>query len=253
MQIRGGIIVSGGAIVILAFFGAVALHEVAAQQGGGPAPCDTSAECPVSQYCAGGNPSTQPAKEGRCNVPPPIWNVNALANPAGFHQNASINLSGQAAFGGYNLDGTGIAVSTPSLYSTKVQIGFGSTDPGTNGLSVSGNLNVAGCFGPIYKQGSSSTSNGSAGGYTGANAQCPSGMHVCAVEEILNSINCGTALPAGGSYWVNGGPPGYTAPANDCIGWTSNASGNLGRFWDFGQQAGQLTICSSALPFACCQ
>lgn len=50
---------------------------------------------------------------------------------------------GNVALGGYNPDST-ITLTTPSLYAGKAQIGIGSSDPGANGLSVSGNITSGG-------------------------------------------------------------------------------------------------------------
>lgn len=54
----------------------------------------------------------------------------------------NFKLSGSAAFGDYVLDQT-IFLTTPSLFSAKAQIGIGSTAPGDNGLSVSGDIYLA--------------------------------------------------------------------------------------------------------------
>ncbi len=120
-------------------------------------------------------------------------------------------------------------------------------------ISVGGGITATGCFGPTFKQGSGSAVTGNRGGY-GASV-CPAGMHICATEEILNSVQCGAIIPASGSYWVLEGPPGYTAAANDCRGLTSAAVGDLGTYWDFAQGdggVGWMTPCSSTLEFSCC-
>lgn len=123
-------------------------------------------------------------------------------------------------------------------------------------VTVGGTLSATGCFGPVFREASASPSQGSAGGYGGANAQCGAGRHVCTTDEIIMSIHCGVQLPANGSFWVVEGPPGYTAPAGDCQGWTSASGSHFGTYWDFGQGVGGrgiMTICTSQLPFACCQ
>jgi hypothetical protein len=79
------------------------------------------------------------------------------------------------------------------------------------------------------------------------------------VAEIMNSINQGTAayfaVGNGTDMWINGGPPGYTAPANDCVGWTSADSSKFGRKWrkDAVGGAGTLTFCNQSIQFACCR
>lgn len=259
MQMTGGKIVSVGAVVVLSFLGAIALREVAAQQtASGPTSCDVSDDCSASQYCAGGNPDTS-AKEGRCNVPPPIWNVNALSNPAGFHQDASINLAGKAAFGGFNLDPT-ILVTTPSLFAAKAQIGYGSTIPDDNGLSVKGNLNVGGCFGPVFKGTTPPVGyDGGRGGYRNVHGYCNalfSGSHVCSTAEILNSVACQRDMPADNSFaWINNGAPALPVQTNDCIGWTTAAIGNSGVAWQFTSAGGigWAKNCANTYAFACCR
>lgn len=106
----------------------------------------------------------------------------------------------------------------------------------------------------IFKQLSVSSSNGNVGGYSGANNKCPAGMHVCTIEEILNTINKGL-MPSGinDPAWISGGPPGYLANSNDCNGWTTSSNSYLGRVWKFSQIYGIQTSCSSNLKFACCQ
>lgn len=106
----------------------------------------------------------------------------------------------------------------------------------------------------IFKQLSTSTFNGSVGGYSGANDKCPTGMHVCTIEEILNTINKGL-MPSeiNGPAWISGGPPGYLSSSNDCNGWTTSTNTYLGRVWVFSKNYGTQTVCNSSLNFACCQ
>ncbi|MEK6901384.1 MAG: hypothetical protein AABX37_03515, partial [Nanoarchaeota archaeon] len=116
-------------------------------------------------------------------------------------------------------------------------------------------------------------SSGSAGGYNGANALCAgygAGARVCGTEEILESISCGapaitTAIGNTAALieaWVNEGPPGYFANANDCIGWTDGTNNSLGAVWRFNGPNlasaldagyGFITGCGTPLSFACCQ
>ena len=108
------------------------------------------------------------------------------------------------------------------------------------------------------------STNGSAGGYVVADQACQAeyaNSHVCRTEEIFNTISTqdvGTLF----SYtsltgaWILEGPPGFTAPANDCNGLTDGTSDYLGAFWQFNNTtggAGALSICSQAKPFACCR
>jgi hypothetical protein len=99
--------------------------------------------------------------------------------------------------------------------------------------------------------------NGSLIGYVAANAICNaeySGSHFCLKSEILKTIANGNTNFTG-EVWFANGPPGYTAPANDCEGWTK-VTNEIGPFWDWdendGAGSGQLTPCSSELQLACC-
>lgn len=91
--------------------------------------------------------------------------------------------------------------------------------------------------------------------YAGADALCVAnyaGSHVCWVDEIGYLLRKGS-LPAAGEGWINDGPPGYTANANDCIGWSTTANFTYGRYWDFVNKQGWLRGCASSVQFACCK
>jgi hypothetical protein len=119
---------------------------------------------------------------------------------------------------------------------------------------------------PIFSVWQGITSSGPYDGndatnYAGADAICATaypGSHVCWVSEIgyllANGDDFGSTTA---SAWVNGGPPGYTANANDCLGWSSAASGSYGRYWDFNAQQGWMRGCNvagaSRLEYACCK
>lgn len=118
------------------------------------------------------------------------------------------------------------------------------------------------CAVNLYQGVSSAVSNMSTvGGYTGGNAMCSGDDHVCSAEEILHTIACSKGratprFPAIGAGWVSGGPPGDIATANDCNGWTSNRSTDLGRVWTFASTGGygSLRNCNDdTLPFLCCR
>ncbi|MFA6603314.1 MAG: hypothetical protein WCT10_00560 [Patescibacteria group bacterium] len=138
-------------------------------------------------------------------------------------------------------------------------------------LDRDGNLSVSGCFGPVFRGVTTLKFNGNlndtAGGYFTANTLCVpqfgAGAHVCATAEILNSIKCAGAGSKikdvainGQEAWIQDGPPGYTAPANDCQGWQSKLANHLGRMWRFqSSNGGQgfLTTCNQDVVFACCR
>jgi len=91
------------------------------------------------------------------------------------------------------------------------------------------------------------------------------GCHVCTQDEMMNSYNHGKAgiapiftYDSSNTLWINSGPPGFTANANDCKGWTATTSPisnpNYGRVWNFPSQYGGLLPCSTAnKKFACCK
>ncbi|OQA35744.1 MAG: hypothetical protein BWY53_00695 [Parcubacteria group bacterium ADurb.Bin326] len=108
--------------------------------------------------------------------------------------------------------------------------------------------------GAVFKQLSASSSTGSAGGYSGANNKCPTGMHVCTMEEILNTINK-KLMPPGvtGFAWVSAGAPGHISTGNDCSGWTNGTADYMGRAWSFTNSFGTMAPCMSSAKFACCQ
>ena len=132
--------------------------------------------------------------------------------------------------------------------------------PQTASVNVTGGIRTNGCMGSTFAGYSAVVANTAlANGYKSADALCNtavSGSHVCRVEEVLESVKCSATMTAG-SGWVNGGPPGFTSLANDCVGWTSTA-GSYGRVWTFDNGttggSGAITPCETAtLPYACCK
>jgi len=57
--------------------------------------------------------------------------------------------------------------------------------------------------------------------------------------------------------WISSGPPGYTANANDCMGYTSAATSDYGAIWvklsANSDGYGSLRYCNQTSPFACCR
>ena len=101
-------------------------------------------------------------------------------------------------------------------------------------------------------------SNGSLIGYNAANAICATeipGSHFCLKSEVLKGIANGNASITG-TYWFQNGPPGFTANADDCVGWTSNDNTFLGPFWNWDVNAqagaGRLTNCAQLKQLMCC-
>lgn len=107
-----------------------------------------------------------------------------------------------------------------------------------------------------------SVASGSLTGYPAANEICTTqfaGSHICQVDEILNTINGGipaTFTSVASTAWIANGPPGYTANANDCVGYTNATNTYLGAFWLFKKTTGGegwLVNCSVTKPIACCK
>ncbi len=139
-------------------------------------------------------------------------------------------------------------------------IGLAAT-PQTASINVTGGIRTNGCMGSTFAGYTGVVASMAlANGYKSADTLCNTavaGSHVCRVEEVMESLKCSAPLTAG-QGWVNGGPPGYTANANDCGGWTSNSATYYGRVWVFDGGttggSGTMTTCSaSTLPFACCK
>jgi len=134
------------------------------------------------------------------------------------------------------------------------------------------NLKVGGCAGSVFLGITSASYDGSLNGaspngYEAANEICKSefsaeseggkypNIHVCTSAEILKSINCGMDIKTAGLVYarISNGPPGYTAPANDCKGWTDNSGNVLSDIWNFQNNQGWATTCNLSRPFACCK
>ena len=141
-------------------------------------------------------------------------------------------------------------------------------------IRITGNLNVTGDF--VFNGNSLSNStfssivgytnstydgnlsNGSLIGYAAGNAICSaefSGSHFCLKSEVLKTISNGY-YSFSNTAWFQNGPPGFTANADDCSGWTTNDSTYLGPFWnwDANSQAGRaaLTNCAQQKQLMCC-
>ena len=98
-------------------------------------------------------------------------------------------------------------------------------------------------------------------GYQAANMICDyyyPGYHFCFSGEIisfirLNDFDKFASLP---QAWIAEGPPGYTAPVNDCIGYKTSAMSSLGSFWEFSMEGGGqgwLSNCEVGKAIACCK
>lgn len=139
------------------------------------------------------------------------------------------------------------------------------TWPGATPNDVSG---VVGMF-----VGPSDGAFGASLGYEGANVLCSghsdaniAGSHVCTPDEMMNSYNHmnanspihPTQYTGPVTLWINNGPPGYEANANDCGGWKitdpgAGGSPNFGTVWNFNSDRGVLKRCGTGRGFACCR
>jgi hypothetical protein len=208
------------------------------------------------------------------NRPFVIWN----SEDSGSQQtNASFNIDGMAMFGNAtsvlgptenliygNIDTT----STGNLLLLQVESVNTLRVTKDGDATFRGDVKSDACFGATFVGMTAATTNGNAGGYIAANALCnaySAGSHVCRAEEIIGSVSCGTtgdpiknAAFNGLSGWIVGGPPGYNASTNDCIGWSSatNSATIKGRIWTFNAAtggAGWLSFCDATRPVACCK
>jgi cytoskeletal protein CcmA (bactofilin family) len=111
-----------------------------------------------------------------------------------------------------------------------------------------------------------SLSYGGLVGYQASNAICNAtfpNSFLCQTDQIIVVIrdqdisyfdneSWGGVDRAG---WMAEGAPGYTANANDCLGFTSSASTNFGTFWAFyadGGGIGGLSQCGAQKKLICC-
>ncbi len=132
--------------------------------------------------------------------------------------------------------------------------------PGTDPNPVTG---IVGMF-----VGESEKPFGIVSNYATVNGYCDlaiPGSHICTPDEMMNSYNHGTlgvspvfTYVTSPNLWINNGPPGYTASANDCKGWTEITEGsaqdpNFGAMWVFSKNLGGLTPCQTGKKFACCK
>ncbi|MEY4722748.1 MAG: hypothetical protein RLZZ324_261 [Candidatus Parcubacteria bacterium] len=210
------------------------------------------------------------------NIPVTIWNRGATAAQ---QTNAGIDIDGN---GGASFKG--FSVGTAALVISGAQnLMYGNVDTTSTGnllllqnesadmfkVTARGDVKAAGCFGATFVGVTPSSFHGSlgaVGSYYGADNKCSTayaGSHVCKPEEILESISCSVAgdpirTNGGISAWLDGGPPGFTANANDCIGWTDNTAGAYGRVWQFNNVtggSGTMTTCNAGggLKYACCR
>lgn len=132
-------------------------------------------------------------------------------------------------------------------------------------VRAAGSITAEGCFGASFVGVTTTSFPVSAlTSYYGINNKCGldyPGSHACTVNEMLESIRCSEGSSpirtSGGEIaWINGGPPGFTANSNDCIGWTDSTASAYGRYWSFDNVTGgfgTMTTCNApGLKVACC-
>ena len=114
---------------------------------------------------------------------------------------------------------------------------------------------------------SMSAVNGNRGGYKSANDLCNAivpGAHVCIAEEIvrsyssqngtlINALNNKGTTPQEYFAWINNGAPGFTANANDCLGWKSPNTTSYGAIWNMTNDSFAINTCNNLRRFACCK
>jgi len=220
------------------------------------------------------------------NIPIPVWNrfdapqkqIDSAIDIDSYVSAGSVTLDLGAGTGGQNVyygfapyDNMNPADYLMLLETEKSSVWTGRFRVNRDGdIAASGNIFVGGCFGPVFVGTTTPTkykgdlSPSADRGYYLANGKCAAaytGSHICSTAEMLNSIKCSAAALSSAGYngtdaWIQDGPPGFTAPANDCQGWQSQASTDLGRIWRFDTaKAGKgfLTTCNQDIVFACCR
>lgn len=98
-------------------------------------------------------------------------------------------------------------------------------------------------------------------GYQAANAICNSyypGYHFCFSGEIISFIRTNNISKFDNllQAWIAEGPPGYTAPVNDCVGYKTSTISSLGSFWEFSTEGGGqgwLSNCETGKYISCCK
>ncbi len=146
-----------------------------------------------------------------------------------------------------------VVVGTPNDGSEAVNVDY--LNSAISGLGGDNTVTFAGV--------SVSTFTGNQGGYDSVNNICAGvdlDSHICTTEDILTIINNGnisTIPTTTEGYWISNGPPGYTANANDCAGFTTSSASFLGAVWykynTYPSGVGALAKCNSTKNFACCK
>jgi len=163
--------------------------------------------------------------------------------------------------GAYYLDDTDTSATTECNGDTTYLDGDGGCDD-LSGVYLSTtaleNVTVGTIVGFTASSYDGDISSGPDIGYVAANKICDAeygGSYFCTVHEILYTLRINWSFSD--TYWIANGPPGYTANADDCQGWTSNDNTFLGPFWNFDGNAqggyGRLTNCAQLKKLACCK
>ena len=235
----------GGALTVIGAINGVNMNTVVRRAGN----TAVAWSCPAGQFVNG---VTMPGNLLGCTAPP-ASGITEEVDPAfvGWRDTAHPDGQTLAALTVTGTLNTGSIVSTGSIAASSI--------------TATGTINTSGCLGAVFvgvtgQSTQGTVTSGALAGYKAANALCNTdhaGSHVCTTEEILGSINCTAPdLSTSGSAWINNGPPGYTATANDCQGWTTNAADAYGAYWAFDINGGQGWVqpCSgTARQFSCCR
>lgn len=184
-----------------------------------------------------------------------VWGNILVGNDLSFSNGKSLRIdqlgTTTSLFVGNYADGLGFSHVSGTKANLFVEGLVDAASMCINGSCINNFNNLGGA---VFKQLSATASNGNVGGYSGANNKCPAGMHVCTMEEVLNTINKGLMPPGITGYaWVSAGAPGHISTGNDCSGWTNGTEDYMGRAWSFTNNFGIMAPCQSSAKFACCQ
>jgi hypothetical protein len=148
------------------------------------------------------------------------------------------------------------AIESGGVAFSNVRIPAGTAWPGPTTITKNGkSYSVNGSF-----CGSSTATNGNAGGYTGAKTMCETACssttaHLCTSEEMLRSASLGLTLPTLG--WYAGGlqvhPYSDSITNTDCLGFTTSTSTAYGAIWyGAGVMGATAATCDGLRPLLCC-
>ena len=127
-----------------------------------------------------------------------------------------------------------------------------------NAVETNSNKTIGNFVGLTSGTHTGNLTSGATSGYTAANALCNAaftGSHICSYAELKRSMDLHISFGTE-TFWSTTGFPGYTANANDCLGWTDPTETYYGPFWDptatVDYGAGYIAPCSQTKKLGCC-